>query len=83
MLRRICPRCCFHYSLRKLCFVVTGCHFLSDVFRVYEVEWNADVMIGRIDGTELFRMDIGNNANVQAFTKPFFIILNLAVGGIW
>lgn len=53
-------------------------------YHVYDVEWNATSITWHIDGVQYFKTDIaGNVNNTGAFHAPFFIILNLAVGGNW
>jgi len=53
-------------------------------YHVYAVEWNAGSIKWLVDGivykTASMATDIKGNA---AFQKPFFILLNLAVGGDW
>ena len=53
-------------------------------YHVYAVEWNAGSIKWLVDGivykTASMEKDIKNN---DAFQKPFFILLNLAVGGDW
>jgi beta-glucanase (GH16 family) len=54
---------------------------LSNDFHIYEVEWTPSSFTWKIDGisygTKLMEADM------EEFSKPFFILLNLAVGGIW
>jgi beta-glucanase (GH16 family) len=52
----------------------------SDDFHIYELEWNADRIIMRVDGDEVFNNAI-NPAYMEEFRKPFYLILNLAMGG--
>ncbi|HMB02060.1 MAG TPA: family 16 glycosylhydrolase [Spirochaetota bacterium] len=53
--------------------------WFSDAFHVFEVEWNASQIIGRVDDQQYFVMNI-DGANKSEFHQPFYIILNLAVG---
>lgn len=53
-------------------------------YHVYDVEWNADSIIWHVDGVQFWKAAIaGNINNTGAFHAPFFILLNLAVGGSW
>lgn len=55
---------------------------LSEGFHVYEVEWNSATVIWRIDGIEFYRLDT-TPAVYDAFRENFYILLNLAVGGMF
>jgi beta-glucanase (GH16 family) len=55
---------------------------IADDFHTYAIEWEADEIRWYYDGTQyhtVTRVDVGDREWV--FTQPFFIILNLAVGG--
>ncbi len=53
-------------------------------YHVYDVEWTASAITWHLDGVAYWKTDIAANANGTAgFHLPFFIILNLAVGGNW
>ncbi len=58
---------------------------LSDDFHVYEIEWTPDGIIGRIDGVQYYYNDFFYNGNDgkgnNEFQFPFYLILNVAVGG--
>lgn len=54
--------------------------YLSADYHVYEIEWNADRIIWRLDGEEYHRQDI-RGSEFDEFRKPFYILLNVAVGG--
>lgn len=56
--------------------------YLSADYHVYEIEWNADQIIWRLDGEEYHRQDI-RGSEFDEFRKPFYILLNVAVGGNW
>ncbi len=51
-------------------------------YHVYSVEWNADSIKWHIDGVEYHSINITGNS-MKEFNQPFFILLNLAVGGDW
>jgi hypothetical protein len=53
---------------------------LSDDFHVFEVDWNENRVIGRIDGLKYFMKPIEPGA-MSEFLQEFFLILNVAVGG--
>src|SRR5580704_7496251 len=51
-------------------------------FHIYAVEWNSQSINWYVDNTLYVTGNISNNINnTGAFQDPFFIILNLAVGG--
>jgi uncharacterized protein (TIGR03437 family) len=57
---------------------------LADDFHVYAVEWSADQITFYVDG-QLYETQTNNAAGwvFNAANNPFFIILNVAVGGDW
>ena len=54
-------------------------------YHVYTVEWTPTAISTSMDGgTPYHVMDITNSVNgTDEFQKPFFLLLNLAVGGDW
>jgi|GEM_PF-6941392 len=56
--------------------------YLSADYHVYEIEWNADRIIWRLDGVEYHRQDM-RGSEFSEFEKPFYLLLNVAVGGDW
>jgi beta-glucanase (GH16 family) len=53
-------------------------------YHTYSVEWNSGAITWFVDGTQYWQGSIANNINsTDEFHFPFFIILNLAVGGSW
>ncbi|WP_033441795.1 discoidin domain-containing protein [Saccharothrix sp. NRRL B-16314] len=58
----------------------------SNAFHLFRVDWNSKGMVFSIDGVTVITID---KATVEAtrgpwvFDKPFFILLNNAVGGDW
>jgi beta-glucanase (GH16 family) len=60
-----------------------GSGTLADAFHVYTVEWNASLVHFYVDGTAHY--SVGRSDLLQygpsILDKPYFIILNLAVGG--
>lgn len=53
---------------------------LGDDFHIFEAEWTADRMIGKIDGIQYYSRLI-DVATMSEFLEEFFIILNVAIGG--
>lgn len=54
-------------------------------FHVYRLEWTDSYIKTYVDGTPLltFNNDGRNNVSTWPFSKPFYVILNLAWGGDW
>lgn len=53
-------------------------------FHIYTVTWDKAAIRWYVDSVEYKEANIQNNINsTEEFHKPFFIILNLAVGGNW
>jgi beta-glucanase (GH16 family) len=53
-------------------------------YHIYAVEWDSSAIRWYIDGVQYHEANILNNINgTEEFHKPFFILLNLAVGGNW
>lgn len=53
-------------------------------YHIYAVTWDSNSIKWYVDNTLYCTGNIGNNVNnTTAFHQPFFIILNLAVGGSW
>lgn len=58
--------------------------FASD-FHVYSMDWSADRIVMHIDGKTYVTIERkpGDKAAEWPFNKPFYLILNLAIGGAW
>lgn len=54
---------------------------LSEDFHVYELVWTPHSFTWKFDGLAFGTKLIG--ADMEEFSKPMFILLNLAVGGAW
>lgn len=55
-----------------------------NAFHIYSIEWNADKIDFFLDGDLKFTfVNSGNGFAEWPFDKPFFLIMNLAVGGNW
>lgn len=53
-------------------------------FRVYAIEWTPDFIRWFVDGTKYNELKIAGGAGgTEEFAEPFFIVLNLAIGGDW
>ncbi|SDT25471.1 glycoside hydrolase family 16 protein [Actinoplanes derwentensis] len=56
---------------------------LGDAFHSYAVEWSPNLIVWQLDGVEFFRVTPAQANGQWVFDHPFFIILNVAVGGNW
>ncbi|WP_030438661.1 glycoside hydrolase family 16 protein [Actinoplanes subtropicus] len=57
---------------------------LGDGFHTYAVDWSPNLIVWYLDGSEYFRATPAQiNGNTWVFDHPFFMILNVAVGGSW
>ncbi|WP_188316110.1 Ig-like domain-containing protein [Chitinophaga agrisoli] len=54
---------------------------LSDDFHLYRLEWDPQFITIFLDNSPYYRIAIDGNNGFEAFRNPFYIILNLAVGG--
>lgn len=55
---------------------------LSEDFHIYALEWNLEELVWYLDDTPFQRIRLDEmNAGYDPFSSPFYIILNLAVGG--
>ncbi len=53
-------------------------------FHIYRMDWTPDYIMGFIDGEEYFNFkNDGEGAAHWPFDEPFYLILNIAVGGNW
>lgn len=54
-------------------------------FHIYSLEWTPDYMLFKVDDTQILNVGINQTtaSQFQAFHYPFFIILNLAIGGTY
>ena len=53
---------------------------LGDDFHIWEVDWNEDRIIGKIDDETYFTRAI-DPSTMDEFLKEFFLIFNVAMGG--
>ena len=66
-------------------YTLPGNGKVADDFHVFAIEWEANVIRWYVDGTLYSTKtptDIGSG-NTWVYDKPFFILLNFAVGGTW
>ncbi|MFE0593159.1 family 16 glycosylhydrolase [Micromonospora echinospora] len=57
---------------------------LADGFHTYRVDWEPNSIIWYLDGVEFHRVDPSRlGGNRWVFDHPFFMLLNVAVGGNW
>jgi len=53
-------------------------------YHVYSIEWDQNAIKWFLDGSKFWEGNIANGMNsTEEFHRPFYIILNLAVGGNW
>ncbi|OWP64150.1 glycoside hydrolase family 16 [Hymenobacter amundsenii] len=53
-------------------------------YHVYTIEWEPSYIRWFVDGIKYHEITIANNAGgTEEFQRPFFLLLNLAVGGDW
>lgn len=58
--------------------------YTPSLFHVYAVQWDNDKILWTLDGRVYHQVSIQKNKqHTDAFHRPFFILLNLAVGGNW
>ncbi|WTQ65314.1 family 16 glycosylhydrolase [Streptomyces sp. NBC_00161] len=65
-------------------YTLPGGQAFADAFHTFAVDWAPDSISWSVDGAVYQRrtpVDLGGRT--WAFNKPFFLILNLAVGGYW
>ncbi|WP_328666342.1 family 16 glycosylhydrolase [Streptomyces sp. NBC_00322] len=65
-------------------YTLPGGQAFADAFHTFAVDWAPDSITWSVDGNVYQRrtpVDLGGRQWV--FNKPFFLILNLAVGGYW
>lgn len=63
--------------------VTTSGEPLDKSFHIYHVEWQPDQIRWYLDGVEFHAITIADVPGAWVYDHPFFIILNLAVGGQW
>ncbi|MEV4430619.1 ricin-type beta-trefoil lectin domain protein [Streptomyces sp. NPDC053792] len=65
-------------------YTLPGGQAFADAFHTFAVDWSPDVISWSVDGTVYqTRTPADLGGRTWVFDKPFFLILNLAVGGYW
>ena len=65
-------------------FTLQGQRTMADDFHVFAVDWSPDAITWTIDGTPYGRKTSAEaGGNDWVFDHPFFLIVNVAVGGTW
>jgi beta-glucanase (GH16 family) len=75
-----------HWQAADGSYASYGGHTAVDVtgYHVYSVEWDANFIRWFVDGRQYHVMDITNGVGgTDEFQRPFFLLLNMAVGGNW
>lgn len=55
-----------------------------DAYHIYSIQWDGSAIKWFLDGVQFHEANILNSINsTEEFHKPFFFIVNLAVGGNW
>ncbi|HEY1166472.1 MAG TPA: Ig-like domain-containing protein [Chitinophaga sp.] len=60
---------------------VTEATELSDDYHLYKLEWDSSFLTIFLDNSPYYKIAINGGNGFEAFHNPFYIILNLAVGG--
>lgn len=56
----------------------------ASIFHEYAIEWDTDEIRWYLDDVEFFSTNIGaGTVSREEFHNPFFLLLNLAIGGNW
>jgi|GEM_PF-3404067 len=56
---------------------------LGEVFHVYGLEWGPDSLSMAVDGRRYFSFARETGSAKWPFDKPFYLLVNIAVGGSW
>ncbi|MCU7825452.1 family 16 glycosylhydrolase [Kitasatospora sp. DSM 101779] len=65
-------------------YSLPGGKAFADDFHVFAVDWSPNAIVWSVDGTPYeTRTPADTHGNKWVFDHPFFVILNLAVGGDW
>ena len=62
-----------------------GTHYDLDIteFHNYKMTWDSKMMTMYVDDFKYQEIAIDGDGGIEAFRKPFFFVLNVAVGGQW
>lgn len=78
-----------HYAKAGGGHTSSGSHLavenLHDGYHIYAIEWDAEKIDIYFDTTRYhrFMLNAADNQNGNPFRKPFYLLLNLAMGGNW
>ena len=56
---------------------------LAEEFHVYAIEWEPEEIRWYVDDVQFFRVTPESVRGAWVFDQPFFLLINLAVGGYW
>ncbi len=74
----------YYHSIGTQKTAITTVADCSEKFHIYALEWNADSICIFVDRKKYFTMHNEYTGNdVWPFNKPFYLLLNIAVGGFW
>lgn len=68
-----------HAQMGAVSYHLEGEKFAEN-FHVFELEWDAQQVVWRVDGEEFASKDISSDEYTE-FQRPMFLLLNIAVGG--
>jgi beta-glucanase (GH16 family) len=74
-----------HYGANAISGSYQSPDFLNERYHVYAIEWDSESITWFIDGTQYHRVErSGLPAGARwVYDRPFFFLLNVAVGGRW
>lgn len=73
-----------HYDMWGYAYEGDFAYTDAAVFHNYSVEWDENEIRWYLDGTEYFSTNIGEGSTSrEEFHNPFFLLVNLAIGGNW
>lgn len=73
-----------HWNQNGHVYFGNGTSVNPSFYHVYTIEWNASDIRWFVDGNLYFTQSILNNVgSTEEFHLPYYLILNLAVGGNW
>jgi beta-glucanase (GH16 family) len=74
----------YHHSIGTQKTGTTMIADAQDVFHIYSVVWSSEQIEWFVDGKKVFSFANEHTGNkAWPFSKPFYLLLNIAVGGFW
>ncbi len=64
-------------------YTVPGGHSVGDDFHTFTLDWTPDALAFSVDGVQYERITAVEAGKGWVYNHPFFIVLNVAVGGKW